>query len=98
MTVIQIKEEMKKVLCEPFDTEEKSEPLSTSVRKALKNYFDQLKGEEPREFYQMILSEVEVPLLEVVMKYTRKNQSRTATILGLSRGNLRKKLKAYGML
>ncbi|HMU67880.1 MAG TPA: helix-turn-helix domain-containing protein, partial [Cellvibrionaceae bacterium] len=40
----------------------------------------------------------ETPLLEVVMKYTRHNQTRAAEILGLNRGTLRKKLKQYGLL
>jgi Fis family transcriptional regulator len=46
----------------------------------------------------MVLAEVEVPLLEAVMEYTKGNQSRAAILLGLSRGTLRKKLKIYGML
>jgi Fis family transcriptional regulator len=96
MTIIRIKEEAKNST--DFSVEQKGEKLSESVRQALKNYFDQLKGEEPKKIYQMVLAEIEVPLLETVMKYARKNQSRTAIILGLSRGNLREKLKAYGML
>ncbi len=35
----------------------------------------------------------EEPLLAVVMKYVRQNQSEAARILGLSRGTLRAKLK-----
>jgi len=46
----------------------------------------------------MVLGEVEKPLLEVVMKHTKGNQSNAAKALGLSRGTLRKKLKIYGML
>jgi Fis family transcriptional regulator len=78
--------------------EQPSEPLNESVRQALRNYFSQLQGEEPKGIYQMILAEVEVPLLEAVMKHTKNNQVRTATFLGLSRGTVRAKLKAYGML
>jgi Fis family transcriptional regulator len=37
-------------------------------------------------------------LLETVMKYTRDNQTKASTVLGLNRGTLRKKLKQYGML
>ncbi|MFG1488271.1 helix-turn-helix domain-containing protein, partial [Oceanospirillum sp. HFRX-1_2] len=44
------------------------------------------------------LAEVEAPLLEAVMAYTKDNQSQASEILGLNRGTLRKKLKTYGML
>jgi Fis family transcriptional regulator len=43
------------------------------------------------------LSEVEAPLLEVVMQFTGGNQTRAAAILGLNRGTLRKKLRQYGL-
>jgi Fis family transcriptional regulator len=32
------------------------------------------------------------------MNYTRQNQSKTAELLGLNRGTLRKKLKQYDLL
>ena len=46
----------------------------------------------------MVLSEIEAPLLEEVMKYTRNNQTRASQMLGLNRGTLRKKLKQYDLL
>jgi Fis family transcriptional regulator len=72
--------------------------LRDSVEVALKNYFAQLDGAPTTEVYQLVLSEVEAPLLEQVMKYTRNNQTRASTMLGLNRGTLRKKLKQYGLL
>lgn len=82
-----------------FIVAHKNQPLHDSVRQALESYFTQLKGEEvPTNLYEMVLAEVEVPLLEAVMEYTKGNQSRAAILLGLSRGTLRKKLKIYGML
>jgi Fis family transcriptional regulator len=48
--------------------------------------------------YELVLGEVEPPLLRTVMEYTRGNQSRAAEILGINRGTLRKKLKTYGLL
>ena len=47
--------------------------------------------------YDLVLSEIEAPMLEEVMKYTRGNQTRAANLLGINRGTLRKKLKKYGM-
>ncbi len=82
----------------PFLVAHKNQPLHDSVRQALESYFSQLKGQSPNNLYELVLAEVEVPLLEAVMEYTRGNQSRAAVLLGLSRGTLRKKLKTYGML
>ena len=65
---------------------------------AVKNYFDQLDGQYVTDVYEMVLSEVEAPLLEKVMSYTRNNQTRASQVLGLNRGTLRKKLKKYGLL
>ena len=46
----------------------------------------------------MVLAEVEAPLLEEIMAYTRNNQTKASRMLGLNRGTLRKKLKLYGLL
>jgi len=72
--------------------------LRDSVEKALINYFAQLDGTPATEVYNLVLSEVEAPLLEQVMKYTRNNQTKASVLLGLNRGTLRKKLKQYGLL
>jgi Fis family transcriptional regulator len=50
------------------------------------------------DVYDMVLQEVEAPLLEAVLRYTRNNQTLASTVLGLNRGTLRKKLKRYGLL
>jgi Fis family transcriptional regulator, factor for inversion stimulation protein len=81
-----------------FNVAHKNQPLHDSVRQALESYFQQLKGQVPNNLYEMVLAEVEMPLMEAVMDYTKGNQSRAAILLGISRGTLRKKLKIYGML
>lgn len=68
------------------------------VEQAMRNYLARLDGHEAQDMYQMVLAEVERPLLEVVLEYTRQNQSRAAEVLGLNRGTLRKKLKQYDLL
>lgn len=75
-----------------------SRTLRSSVEEAMRRYFDHLDGEPASNLYQMVLAEVEAPLLEAVMQYTKDNQSQASEILGLNRGTLRKKLKTYGML
>ncbi|MDO3382886.1 DNA-binding transcriptional regulator Fis [Gilvimarinus algae] len=72
--------------------------LRGSVEQAMENYFQHLDGQSVSNVYDMVLAEVEAPLLEVVLKYTRHNQTRAAQVLGLNRGTLRKKLKQYGLL
>ncbi|GAA0832662.1 MULTISPECIES: DNA-binding transcriptional regulator Fis [Marinomonas] len=77
---------------------EQSQTLRDNVEKALQNYFAHLDGQPVTDLYQLVLAEVEAPLLESVMSYTKDNQTKASTILGLNRGTLRKKLKQYGML
>ena len=75
-----------------------SRTLRDSVAVAMKNYFNHLDGQDVTDVYEMVLSEIEAPLLEEVMKYTRNNQTKASVMLGLNRGTLRKKLKQYGLL
>lgn len=53
------------------------------------------KGKSIENLYDMILSEVEPPLLQAVMEKRRGNQLQAARILGISRGTIRKKLQRY---
>ncbi len=72
--------------------------LRDSVEQALRNYFEHLDGQDVTDVYNMVLAEIEAPLLESVMDYVRGNQTRASEVLGLNRGTLRKKLKQYGLL
>lgn len=72
--------------------------LRHNVQEALQNYFAKIGDVFVNNLYEMVLNEVEEPLLKAVMQYTKGNQSKAAILLGLSRGTLRKKLKTYGML
>ncbi len=69
--------------------------LRESVNYTLQQYIAKLDGQAPDDLYNLVLAEVEKPLLEMVLKYTNNNQSRAAIILGLSRGTLRKKMAIY---
>lgn len=83
---------------ESLDNGHQHESLHQCVAQALEKYFLHLDGQPTNELYQLVLSEVEVPLLEAVLAYTRNNQSKAAEMLGLNRGTLRKKLKQYNLL
>ena len=70
-------------------------PLRECINDALERYFEQLDGQPVTGVYDMVMSEVEVPLLHAVLRYTRNNQCRAAEVLGLNRGTLRKKIRQY---
>lgn len=72
--------------------------LRQHVEDAVEVYFAQIDGQLVTDVYDMVLQEVEAPLLEAVLRYTRNNQTLASTVLGLNRGTLRKKLKRYGLL
>lgn len=72
--------------------------LRQTVESAVKGYFQQMGDQTITNLYDLVLAEVEEPLLKSVMEETRGNQSKAAITLGLSRGTLRKKLKSYDLL
>ncbi len=75
-------------------------PLRESAHEAI-SYFlaeiDTPAGQPYTEIYDMVISQVEEPLLRAVMTFTQGNQSRASEMLGLNRGTLRKKLYRYGI-
>jgi len=72
--------------------------LRDAVTTAVRRYLDELDGQLSTDVYQMVLAEVEAPLLAEIMAYTRNNQTRASLMLGLNRGTLRKKLKQYNLI
>ncbi len=80
-----------------FDSYSKN-PLKDEVRKAMRRYFNQLDQKNiPINVYELVLKEVEPPLLKSVMKFAKNNQSKAARILGINRTTLRTKLKKYNI-
>ena len=72
-------------------------PLRECVRDALSRYFRQLDGHDTCNLFDLVMSEVEAPMLEAVLEHTRGNMTKAAAILGINRGTLRKKLKQYNL-
>ncbi len=72
--------------------------LRDSVKASVRQYLGELDGQMSTDVYQMVLAEVEAPLLEEIMAYTRNNQTKASIMLGLNRGTLRKKLKQYKLI
>lgn len=77
---------------------QQSSSLRKDVEKAMQIFFSNLGEESITDLYQLVLHEVEGPLLEAVLRHTGSNQSKASIMLGLNRGTLRKKLKQHGML
>jgi Fis family transcriptional regulator len=71
--------------------------IARCVRRAMDGYFRDLDGERPCAIYDMVISSVERPLIEVVLHRVSGNQTLAAQLLGMNRNTLRKKIKAYGI-
>jgi Fis family transcriptional regulator len=69
--------------------------LQQSVESAIRKYLDDLDGQLPCNLFDTVISEIEQPMLETVLRHCDNNQSKTASCLGINRGTLRKKLKQY---
>jgi Fis family transcriptional regulator len=72
--------------------------LRAEVKRSLGRYFENIEDEAVTNLHHLVISEVEPPLIEAVMRYCGNNQSKASIMLGLNRGTLRTKLKLYGLL
>jgi Fis family transcriptional regulator len=72
--------------------------LRCAVERSMTRYFEQLGGDTTTDLYNLVMKEVEGPLLEAVLRQTGSNQSKASIMLGLNRGTLRKKMKQHGLL
>ena len=77
--------------------ERRKKSIHHCIESALDSYFEDMDGHDPSDLYELILSQTEKPLLEVVLKQTQGNITRSAEILGINRVTLRKKLKKYDL-
>ena len=79
-------------------TDTAAHSLNECVGKALKNYFRDLDGEDASNLHDLVISQVERPLFQIVLKHYNGNISRTAQALGLNRGTVLGRLKKYGLV
>lgn len=80
------------------DMRRKNQPLRECVSDAIEEYFSVLDGHDCSGLFEMVMREVEVPLLRSVLDYTEGNQTRASEILGINRSTLRKKLRLHKLL
>jgi Fis family transcriptional regulator len=68
--------------------------LSQTVSDLIKKHLEQ-SGKDTIDLHQMVLEQIEPPLLKAVMERYKYNQSRAAKALGISRGTCRMLLIKY---
>ena len=71
----------------------RSNELAEAVRRSLERYFRDLDGEKPTAIYDMVLRNIERPLIETVLGKAEGNQSAAAAMLGIDHNTLRKKIQ-----
>ena len=71
----------------------KGNELSDAVRRSLERYFKDMDGEKPTSIYDMVLKNIEKPMIETVLGKAAGNQSLAAEMLGVTRNTLRKKMQ-----
>jgi len=67
--------------------------LSDCVKRSLERYFKDMDGEKPTSIYEMVLKNIEKPMIETVLGKASGNQSLAAEMLGVTRNTLRKKMQ-----
>jgi len=72
--------------------------LNATIRESLRQLLNDLGDENPGNIYDLVLQQVEAPLLELILEHVEGNQSKAAECLGINRGTLRKKLKTYQLI
>ena len=67
--------------------------LAESVKRSLERYFKDMDGETPTAIYDMVLKNVEKPMIEMVLAQAKGNQTLAAQMLGINRTTLRSKMQ-----
>jgi len=71
------------------------QPVCDMVAAAVERYLVDLDGTEPTCIYELVMKEVERPLLKTVLAHAGGNRSKASKYLGMNRNTLRKKLEQY---
>ncbi|GLR27163.1 MULTISPECIES: Fis family transcriptional regulator [Limnobacter] len=82
----------------PTDLDPTPITISECIKLNLDKFFEDLEGENAKSVYDMVLSAVERPMLEVVMEKANQNQTIASQMLGINRNTLRKKLQQHGLI
>jgi len=78
--------------------ESKKHPVTEVLEIHLQRYLDDLGDIPPSNVYDMVITSIEKPMLQLIMQHADHNQSLAAQYLGLNRNTLRKKLLEHGLI
>ena len=67
--------------------------LAECVKRSLERYFKDMDGEMPTSIYDMVLKNVERPMIETVLGHAKGNMTAAAAMLGINRATLRTKMQ-----
>jgi two-component system nitrogen regulation response regulator GlnG len=85
------------ILGESPHPDEPNDSLETLIANKLQTSLAIMDVNELVNLYDMVLQQMERPLIQIVLDKTRGNQVRTAEILGINRNTLRKKINSLGI-
>jgi Fis family transcriptional regulator, factor for inversion stimulation protein len=71
----------------------KGNELSDAVKRSLERYFKDMDGEIPTSIYEMVLKNIERPMIETVLDRAKGNLTQAASMLGINRNTLRTKMQ-----
>ena len=74
---------------------QKNAPLQEALTSQVNQYLKDMKEQNITDLYDMVIEQVEIPLLQATIEHCKYNQSKATEILGISRGTLRTKLKKH---
>ncbi len=76
----------------------RSNEIAEAVVRTLEQYFRDLDGEKPAAIHDMVIRNVERPMLEFILRQAKGNQTVAADMLGINRNTLRRKLTDHKLL
>jgi Fis family transcriptional regulator len=71
--------------------------LRDCAQRSVRRYLADLDGSQCENLYELMMRQVERPLLDEALKHCGGNLTRTAELLGMNRATLRKKLAEHGL-
>ena len=75
----------------------KEQSLDDFITTKLDAYFDHLGNKKPSRVHAMVVDQTEATVIRYVFHHCGNNQTKTAELLGISRGSLRSKIKLYNI-